>query len=214
MNRKIPYSSYPHKHYLINSLQHQTHTFLQCNSNRHFVIQNTPEITLPAASHSGVIFCVIMKKSCWKQIEKCNNRFAARDLHEGYPDSTAALLIMMIQIKFPLRLVSISLHPTVREISKKITFTCHFRASAGSILRRAGGISLTTSQTVQIVGEQHVNSACHQLSTLPCNSKGWSRCHLLQENPSPGRWCTPPCGRPSRSRAGAAVSVREPSWLQ
>lgn len=122
LNYKIPYSSYPQEHYLINSLQQQTHTFLQYNSNRHFVIQNTTGIRLPVPLHSGVIFCVIMKKNCWKQIEKCNNRFAAHNLHEGYPDSTTALLIMMIQIKFPLRPVSISLHPTVREISKKITY--------------------------------------------------------------------------------------------
>lgn len=122
LNYKIPYSSYPQEHYLINSLQQQTHTFLQYNSNRHFVIQNTPEIMLPIPLHSGVIFCVIMKKNCWKQIEKCNNWFASRDLHEGYPDGTTALLIMMIQIKFPLRLVSISLHPAVRETSKKITY--------------------------------------------------------------------------------------------
>lgn len=119
---KIPYSSYPQEHYLINSLQQQTHTFLQYNSNRHFVIQNTPEIMSPIPLHSGVIFCVIMKKNCWKQIEKCNNRLASHDLHEGYPDSTIELLMVMIQIKFPLRLVSISLQPTVREISKKITY--------------------------------------------------------------------------------------------
>lgn len=83
LNYKIPYSSYPQEHYLIKSLQQQTHTFLQYNSNRHFVIQNTPEIMLPVPLHSGVIFCVITKKNCWKQIEKCNNWFAVHDLHEG-----------------------------------------------------------------------------------------------------------------------------------
>lgn len=118
---KIPYS-YPQEHYLINSLQQQTHTFLQYNSNRNFVIQNTPEIILPIPLQSGIIFCVIMKKNCLKKNEKCNNRFASHDLNKGYPDSTTALLIMMIQIKFPLRLVSISLQPTVREISKKMTY--------------------------------------------------------------------------------------------
>lgn len=85
---KIPCSSYPQEHYLINSLQQQTHTFLQYNSNRHFVIQSTPEVILPIPLYSGVIFRVIMKKNCWKQIEKCINRFASHDLHEGYPDST------------------------------------------------------------------------------------------------------------------------------
>lgn len=137
---KIPYTSYPQEHYLINSLQQQTHTFLQHNSNRHFVIQNTPEIMLPIPLYSAVIFCVIMKKNCWKEIEKCNNRFAFHDLHAGYPDSTTALLIMMIQIKFPLRLVSISLQPTVREISKKITY-CHFSATTASILHWTRGLS-------------------------------------------------------------------------
>lgn len=129
LNYKIPYSSYPQEHYLINSLQQQTHTFLQYNSSRHFVIQNTPEITLPVPLHSGVIFCVILKNNCWKQIEKCNNQFAAHDLPERYPESTTALLIMMLQIKFPLRPVSISLHLTVRGISKKITYYLSFQSN-------------------------------------------------------------------------------------
>lgn len=77
---------------------------------------------LPIPLYSAVIFCVMMKKNFWKEIEKCNNWFASHDLREGCPDSTTALVIMMIQIKFPLRLVSISLQPTVREISKEITY--------------------------------------------------------------------------------------------
>lgn len=123
LNYKIPYSSYPQEHYLISSLQQQSHTSLQCNSDRHFVIQNTPEIMFPATLHSGVIFCVIMKKHCCKQIEKCNNCFAAHDLHGEYPDSTTALLILTIQVTLTLRPGSISLHPIApREISKKITY--------------------------------------------------------------------------------------------
>lgn len=122
LSYKTPYPSYPQEHYLINSFQQETHTSLQYNSNRHFVIWNILEIALPLPLHSGVILCVIMKKNCRKQIEKCNNRFAAHDLHEGYPDSTTALLIMMIQIKFLLRLISISLHPTIKEIWKETTY--------------------------------------------------------------------------------------------
>lgn len=146
-----------------------------------------------------------MKKNCWKQIEKCNNRFAAHDVHEGYPDSTAALLIMMIQIKFPLRLVSISLHPTVREISKKITFTCHFRhpqpasyaGLVGSLWQPPRLYKLLVSSTlIQPVISSPLYPVI-QAGGVPVISY---RKVLPWEKLSPGRWCTPPCSRPSRSR--------------